>query len=94
MTKKPKWYEKHREANNQLRALSGAQSGDGLKLLEKMKYGNEAQRALYALYRDMSADQADALVSLYAQNPTLRMFFEGKTEISQKISEENLEKKS
>lgn len=84
--KKPKWWKKHREANDQLRALSDAQIGDGLKLLEKMKHGNEAQREMYKLYRDMSADQADALISHYAQNPLLRLLFEGKPiEFSQKI---------
>lgn len=95
MKKRKPWYEKHREANDQLRAMSGAQMGDGLKLLDKMKHGSEVQRELYKLYCNMSADQADALISHYAQNPLLRMLFEGKpVEFSQKIPEENLEKKS
>lgn len=78
MTKKRHWYEKHHEENDKLRAMSGAKPGDGLKLLEKMRTGNGTQRALYSIYRHMPADQADAIISLYTQNPLLRVLFEGK----------------
>lgn len=73
--KKPKlkWWEKEAFECDALRASIGAQAGDGLKILERMRQGNEMQKALAKCYNNMSANAADALVSMYASNPTLAL---------------------
>lgn len=66
-----KWWEKQALECDALRASVGVQAGDGLKTLAQMRQGNEIQKALAKCYNNMSADVADALVSMYASNPTL-----------------------
>lgn len=63
-----------REQNDRLRAQVGAKFGDGIELLKKMRDRNPE---LYALYKNMPTDRADAIVSLYASNPLMRLLITG-----------------
>lgn len=67
-------FHEHCEA---LRASVGAKFGDGLELYKKMREGGPAQRELAKIYATMPADQADALISLYASNPLLKILMAG-----------------
>lgn len=81
---KKKWYEKHHEECNALRAKYGAKEGDGLRRLTKMKLGSPAEREMAKLLekssRDAmwSVDMLDAIVGAYASSPLMSFILGGK----------------